>query len=288
MAKETKYGINSFKKDFPTDNACLELLFDTLHSRKCSCSGTYSLIAGRRQYQCSKCRFQIAPTAGTIFHKSSTPLTLWFHAIHVFSNAKSGISAKQMERDLEVTYKTAWRILSLIRKSLKQSTTKLHGDVEMDSAYFGGRRYGGKNNENLSEAVAAKSVVIAAVQRKGNIKAVVVPNNGAQSHKEFLTENVETENTRLITDQTRILNKIALGYDRHSVNHNKKEYVRGDIYVNTIETFWSHVKRSITGTHKVISKKYLQTYLDGFVFHYNNRYNDRERFASLIGILLHA
>src|SRR3990167_3314796 len=151
MSKETKYGVNSLKRDFPNDSACLQFIFDSQHTRKCSCGGQYRLIDGRRQFQCSKCRFQIAPTANTIFHKSSTPLILWFHAIHVFSNAKSGISAKQMERDLEETYKTAWRILNLIRKALKQSDEKLKGDVEMDSAYFGGRRYAGKNNEKLSE-----------------------------------------------------------------------------------------------------------------------------------------
>src|SRR3989344_7410883 len=108
---KNKYGIRSLNKQFPNDDAVLDFIFEARHSDKCSCGGTYKRKAGRRQYQCSKCRYQIAPTAGTIFHKSDTPLTLWFHAIMVFSNAKSGISAKTMERDLEVTYKTAWRML---------------------------------------------------------------------------------------------------------------------------------------------------------------------------------
>src|SRR3989338_2427971 len=99
--KNQKYGIRSLKQDFPDDAACLNFIFDTLHSKECSCGGKYAPLFhmldgkfyGRRQFQCSKCRSQIAPTAGTIFHKSDTPLNLWFHALLVFSNAKSGMSS---------------------------------------------------------------------------------------------------------------------------------------------------------------------------------------------------
>src|SRR3989344_8276299 len=136
--KSTKYGSISLRKQFPNDDAILEFLFDARHTRKCACGGTYKRVKGRKQFYCSKCLYQIAPTAGTIFHKSDTPLTLWFHAIMVFSNAKSGISAKTMERDLEITYKCAWRMLHLIRRALKQSEDVLKGDVEMDTGFIGG------------------------------------------------------------------------------------------------------------------------------------------------------
>lgn len=124
-----KYGITGLRKQFATDEACIEFLFDTLHTRECGCGGTFSAMKNGdrkvRTFQCSKCRAKISPTKGTIFHKSDTPLTLWFHAIMVFSNAKSGISAKQLQRELEVTYKCAWRMLNLIRKALTQNTDKL-------------------------------------------------------------------------------------------------------------------------------------------------------------------
>lgn len=123
-----KYGLKQLRKDFPNDKACLQFTFETNHSRECSCGGVYSLRLARKQFQCSKCRFAISPLANTIFEKSSTPLTLWWHALWVFSNAKSGISAKELERQLAVTYKTAWRILSQIRKALKQDG-KLSGDT---------------------------------------------------------------------------------------------------------------------------------------------------------------
>jgi len=139
MAKIHKYGVSDLRKDFPSDKKVAKFIFDTRHSRKCSCGGQYKPLKGRRQFQCSKCRFQIAPTAGTIFHKSDTPLTIWFEAIMRFSNAKSGYSAKQLERDLNITYKTAWRMLNLIRKSLKQQKGFLSGDIEIDEMYFGGR-----------------------------------------------------------------------------------------------------------------------------------------------------
>lgn len=120
MKRINKYGLAQLRKDFPNDQKCLQFAFDALHSRECSCGGVYAPVKGRKQFYCSKCRFQIAPLSGTIFHKSDTPLTLWWHALWVFSNAKSGVSAKEMERQLAVTYKTAWRMLSLIRKALKQ------------------------------------------------------------------------------------------------------------------------------------------------------------------------
>ena len=280
-----KYGLKQLRKDFPTDKACLDFAFDTLHSKECSCGGEYRRVEGRKQYYCTKCRFQIAPLSGTIMHKSDTPLTLWWHALWVFSNAKSWLSAKELERQLEVTYKTAWRILHRIRKALEQDG-KLSGDVEMDTAYFGGRKNAGKNNENLSNAMKAKSVVMGAVQRGGNARLLIVPDAKAKTHGNFLNEMIDPQGTRLMTDKTNRLNKVAVGFNRHAVDHGRGEYVRGDVHANSIEGFWSHIKRSITGTHKVVSRKYLQEYWDGFVFLRDNRYSDKERFWKLFSILI--
>lgn len=283
MAKDMKYGLKDLRANFPDDDACLDFLFETLHSRECSCGGQYTRLKNRPQYQCSLCRFQISPKAGTIFHKSATPLTLWFHAIWIFSNAKSGISAKEMERQLGVTYKTAWRILHLIRKSLKQNATPLNGQVEVDEAHFGGKGDGGTYNENASEVMKKKGKVIAGVERKGQIVAKHVDDLSAETIGEFLDEHIIAgDSTLLITDKSNRYDKVAEHYNRESVNHSQGEYVRGDIHVNNVETFWSHVKRSTKGTYKSISKKHLQSYLDQFVWHYNNRHNDRKRFSSLL------
>lgn len=286
MAKINKYGIRDLQRDFPSDEVCLEFIFDTLHSRKCSCGGRYSLIKGRRQFQCSKCRFQVAPTSGTIFHKSDTPLTLWLYAIFLFSNAKSGLSAKQLERELNTTYKTAWRILTLIRKSLKQSEEFLSGDVEIDETYLGGKGKAGRDNRGIGKVMRAKSVIIGAVERGGRMRAEVSPNVRAKSIGSFLDRNVNPITSRLLTDSSDRYDKVARNYRRERVNHSEKEWMRGDIHVNNVESFWSHVKRSVKGTHKSVSKKHLQSYVDGFVFHYNNRHSDSERFSVLLGALL--
>lgn len=288
MAKIHKYGVREFERDFPNEEACLKLIFETLHTYKCSCGGRYSPLKGRKQYQCSKCRFQIAPAANTIFHKSATPLKMWFLAILHFSNAKSGYSAKQLERDLNVTYKTAWRILRLIRRSLGQRNNPLKGIVEIDETYFGGKKKAGRNNELLSQAMKAKSVIAGAVERKGDILAKVAPNSKAKTLGKFLWDNVSPEETRLMTDDSTRYWKIASPYVRESVNHSRGEYVRGEAHINSIESFWSHIKRSIKGVHKSVSKQYLQKYVDGFVFHRNNRHNDRVRFHALFGMILRA
>ena len=280
-----KYGLKQLRKDFPTDKACLDFAFDTLHSKECSCGGEYRRVEGRKQYYCTKCRFQIAPLSGTIMHKSDTPLILWWHALWVFSNAKSGLSAKELERQLAVTYKCAWRILHQIRKALKQDG-KLSGDVEMDTAYFGGRYKSGRYNEKQKEAIAAKTVVMGAIERGGKARLIIVPDSKAQTHRDFLAEVIEPKDTRLMTDNTNRIGRIALGFTRLTVDHHRGEYVRGEVHANTIDAFWSHIKRSINGTHKVVSRKHLQEYLDAFVFHRNNGHSDKQRFFSLLGSVL--
>lgn len=284
MARINKYTIKDLKTQFPNDDVALDFVFDTLHSRDCSCGGTYSRVKGRKQYQCSKCRFQIAPTAGTIFHKSETPLTDWFFALFIFSNAKSGISAKELERQLGCTYKTAWRMLWLIRQALKQDNDKLTGTVEMDTAYFGGRVSAGANNKNLSASMMAKTTVMGAVERGGKLRLKVVPNASAETISDFLENNV-SKDAVLMTDNAKTYVNSAKPFNRSFVNH-KISYVKGDIHINNIETLWGHIKRSIKGTQKVVSKQEFQSYLDGFAFHYNNRHSDTDRFAVLLGSAL--
>lgn len=274
-----RFSIRGLRKRFPSEDACLAYLFKKRHSRHCSCGGIFKRMAGRKKYHCSRCSRQIAPTAGTIFEKSKVPLSLWFHTMLVFSNAKCGISAKVIERDLEITYKCAWRMLTIIRGALAQSEEVLRGDVEVDTGYIGGKA-------RLERRMANKSTVFAAIRRGGGMRAEVTRNASAKAHKNFVWKNVSTKETRLLTDKANRFNRIALPYRREAVNHSKGEYVRGDIHVNNAENFWSHVKSSIRGTHKKVSPKYLQSYLNGFVFHYNNAGTDRERFFALLDTAL--
>jgi transposase len=155
------------------------ILFKKLHSQHCSCGGTFKRMKGRKKYHCCRCSRQIAPTAGTIFEKSKVPLSLWFHTILVFSNAKCGISAKVIERDLEITYKCAWRMLTLIRGALVQSQNVLRGDVEVDTGYIGGRA-------PLARRMHNKATVFAAIQRKKEARVTVTKDASAKAHKNFV------------------------------------------------------------------------------------------------------
>jgi hypothetical protein len=274
-----RFGIRGLRKQFPSEDACLAYLFKKRHSRYCSCGGVFKRIKGRKKYHCSRCSRQIAPTAGTIFEKSKVPLSLWFHTMLVFSNAKCGISAKVIERDCEVTYKCAWRMLALIRGCLRQSEEPLAGDVEVDTGYIGGKA-------PLERRMHNKATVFAAIQRTREARVEVAEDGSALSHKNFIWKNISTKQTRLLTDSANHFLRVAKPYHREAVNHNKKEYVRGDVHVNNVENFWSHVKSSIRGTHKRVSRKHLQLYLNGFVFHYNNAGTDKARFFALLDTVL--
>ena len=282
------FGLRTLRKLFPTDRECLDHIFRVSHARTCECGGRFKRVEGRRQYQCSRCSYQVAPTAGTIFEKTKIPLTLWFHARMMFSNAKSGLAAKTIERDLEITYRSAWRMAHLIRGTLMQSEEPLSGVIETDMGFFGGKGDAGKNNERLSAVMKAKTKVFAAVVRKGEMRAKVVKDGGAKTHKNFLWQHVSTKNTKLMTDGALPFVNSASPYSREFVIHKRGEYVRGEVHTNSTDSFWSHVTSSVRGTHKSISPKYFQSYLDYFVFHHSNAHNDRARFDALLGTVLHA
>jgi transposase-like protein len=178
-------------------------------------------------------------------------------------------------------------MLSLIRKNLHQFGELLRGEVESDGAYFGGVYNSGKNNEHLSEAFRAKTVVLGALQRGGDVRVKVVPNLEAKTIRDFIVKNVDsTSHPLLLTDGAPAYKKLVPDYDHHSVDHGRKEYVRGYVHVNSMENFWSHCKRSIKGVYKTISKKHSQSYVDVFAFHYNNRHNDRKRFETLVQVVI--
>lgn len=280
MSRASKYGILDLRGDFPTSKACLEYIFDMSHSRRCGCGGVFSLRRSRKSFRCGRCKKEIAPLARTIFGKSKTPLALWFHALMVFSNAKSSISAQELERNLGVTYKCAWRMLREIRRALVQGTAALSGIVETDGAYLGGKKKGFKWR---SEAILSKPVVMAAIERHGRVKAEIVSGTGGSATKRFIVKSV-MPGSRLMTDGAGSYKRLGHIYNIESVIHSKKEYARGDVHVNSVESFWSHVKRSIKGTHKSVSKEHMQSYLDAFAFHHNNADKDRERFFCLLSL----
>jgi hypothetical protein len=274
------YTIKQSHKDFPDDNACLNYIFNArFGSAKCPVCGKarFYRVKNRKCFNCS-CGYQIHPVSGTIFHKSETKLTDWFFAIYLMSNSKNGVSAKELQRHLGCTYKTAWRIAKQIRSLMVQGNDMLKKIVETDETYIGGRTTNSRRNEN-------KSMVVGMVQRGGMLKAKHIKEYWTPTILKNLADNIE-RGTRLITDDSTILRKSdRMGYLHDSINHSAKKYVKGDIYTNTIEGFWSQLKRSLDGTYHSISAKHLQSYVDEFAFHYNVRLLPVSAFETLLSRL---
>lgn len=206
---------------------------------------------------------QIHPLQGTIFEKSSTPLVKWFYAIFLFSKSKNGIAALELSRQIKVTRKTAWRMCKKIRTLMDDREGPLSGIVEADETFIGGKVRFGNGNK-------AKAVVIGLLQRGGKVKAKVASRETHILINNILN-NVE-KGSYIVSDQLGAYRKMRrFGYAQNSVNHKLREYARGEVHSNSIEGFWSQLKRSLDGTHHSVSKTHLQSYVDQFCFYYNHR-----------------
>ncbi len=266
--KAMRYTFKDFKAEYPDDKACLISVLENRYGKTCPRCGVVGVkfhpITGRKGFVCSECDRHIYPLADTIFRKSETSLWNWFYAIYLFSVSKNGVSAKELERHLGVTYKTAWRIAKQIRLLMAQDGDKLSGVVEADETYIGGRNVGaGSNFHN-------KTPILGATEKDGNAKAQVTDWASTSRAKSFLRATLEV-GSELHTDESPIYTWTKHEYKHGTVNHSAKQYVYNGIHTNTIEGFWSQLKRSIDGTYHVVSPKYLQSYLNEFVFRYNHR-----------------
>ncbi|MFC1861499.1 IS1595 family transposase [Chloroflexota bacterium] len=278
------YTIKNFDKQFPDDNACLEFLYKARYPkgvtcRKCQKVTTHYRITSRKVYCCEFCGHTVSPTANTIFHKSDTPLRSWFHAIFIMSSTRTGISAKQLQRELGVTYKTAWRMFKQIRQLMQDSPNALFGQVEVDDTYIGGKRTGKRGR-----GAEGKTIVIGMVERKGNAVAKVVPDVKASTLLPVITKHApNTEDTTIYTDELTSYNRInKLGYAHEVVQHAAKQYVCGKAHVNTVESLWSTIKRGIDGVNHSVRPQYLQSYLDSYLYRYNHRKDETPMFLSLL------
>lgn len=266
--KMMRYTIADFKKEYPDDAACLRSVLDNRYGDTCPKCGVVGVkfypITGRKGFACSECRKHIYPLADTIFRKSETSLWNWFYAIYQFSVAKNGVSAKELQRSLGVTYKTAWRMCKQIRLLMAQEGIVLEGAIEVDETYIGGRR-------KMANKYSNKSAVFGAVERDGLVKAKHVKSTGVR----VLMPEIETgvkQGASIYSDEYQGYKSLARrGYTHTTVNHSTLEYARGSAHTNTIEGFWGNMKNSITGTYRAVSPKYLQSYVDEFVFRYNYR-----------------
>jgi transposase len=248
-------------------------------------------VASRPSYSCDTCGHHLHPTAGTIFHKSSTGLDLWFRAVFLMSSTRCGVSAKQIEREIGVTYKTAWRMANKIRTMLMDQDgdpEPLEGEVEMDETLIGGkarravraaqRASGGKNRGPLVD----RAQVFGAVERGGRVRANVVQDRGYYTLAAQAKAYVLPSST-VFTDDYGAYKTIGKGYNaHHRINHSERVYVDGNVHTQTIEGFWALLKGGLGGTYHSVSRKYLQTYLNEFAWRYNHREDRQPMFLSLL------
>jgi transposase-like protein len=227
----------------------------------------------------------VHPTAGTIFHKSPTPLTTWFYAIYLMASTRCGISAKQIQRETGVTYKTAWRMFKQIRSMLGENDPiggKGKG-VETDEMYYGGYRKAGSGR--CLRGDRGKTPVVGMVERKGRVIARTVENAQGATLLPIIREYVMPKTT-IFTDELPSYHGIShmksRGYEHKRINHSERVYVMGDVHTNTIEGFWSLVKRGISGVYHSVGHHYLQTYLNEYSFRYNRRFDVQPMFTSFL------
>lgn len=257
------FTIADFNRLYPSNNACLEALFLARFDPVDVCPGCmkrskFSKLKQRKCYSCQWCGYHIYPLAGTIFHKSRTPLKKWFFAIFLFANSKNGVSAMELHRQLGVTPKCAWRMAKHIRTLFtEEPTTQLSGIVEADESWFGPKK--------------RKVPVAGLLERGGQIRTRVVSDVGAVTLVPYIQKNV-AEGSTLSTDEHKPYRRVRrLGYTHVSVNHSKWQWKNGEASTNGLEGHWSLVKRSIRGTYVSVSLKFLPLYLAEFSFRRNHR-----------------
>jgi len=284
-------SIIEFTQYFNTEEKCRLFLEeqrwgDSPACPHCGSTNVRKFATDNKTYKCREkvCRKKFTVTVGTIYENTKIPLTKWFLATYILSVHSKGISSLQLANWLNVTQKTAWFLNHRIREMLSNNAPELLNEiVEIDETYVGGKI----SNKHVSKRKEArkqgnKSMVVGAIQREGKVRTKVVQQANIENIQKTIVEFVEPNST-MITDESHAYNKVSLNYKHETINHRNKEYVRGSIHTNTIEGYWSVLKRQINGIHHFVSPKHLQRYCDESSYRYNTRSLDQDnRFTDVI------
>ena len=280
-----------FLELFPDNDACLEHLKDRFFSDgtecpKCGKASKFHRIKGRSAYSCQFCGNHVYPTAGTIFHKSTVSLQLWYYAIYLMSSTRCGISAKQLEREIGVTYKTAHRMFKQIRTLLSdEDEGPLSGAVEADETFSGGKPRAHVNRTRSEAALRkyrVKSSIFGMAERGGQVRAWVVEDRKKPTLHGMIREYVLPE-SMIFTDEYHPYVGIERHFQgHHRIRHRAGIYVQGEVHTNTIEGFFGLMKNGIRGVYHSVSSEYLQSYLDEYAFRYNRRHSDQPMFWAML------
>ncbi len=290
-----------FQEMYPSDDVCLAKLMEVNYGGTeivcpgCGVDSKFHPLSKRRAFVCQYCGHHIYPCAGTIFHKSRTKLTEWFFVMYLMTSTRHGVAAKEVERQLGVTYKCAWRMCHELRKLM--ASADFGGPlgsggkhVEIDETVMGGYQ---SNRERRTKG-SNKSLVFGMVERDGKLRAGPIPNL-SQDTLESIVRGHVVEGTRISADEWDSYNDLKHGYHLSRVNHSQKEYVRREvrmidditfvfekIHTNTIEGHWGHFKRAVLGTHVHISAKHMWKYVAEFTYRRNYRHSHMTMFDRLV------
>jgi len=246
---------------------------DGLRCVHCQSEKVYTLnikTSKRVVLKCGKCRKQFSATVGTIFEDSHIPLSKWILAVQLMCSSKKGISSHQLHRMLGITYKSAWFMGHRLRHAMAQTPggLKLGGIIEADETYIGGRKRG------QGRGPRGKAPVFALVEREGRVRSFALPTVSGKNLREIIRENVSAE-SRMMTDEFKGYRGLKKEFaDHQTINHSRGHYVRGEVTTNTIEGYFSLLKRGLNGTYHHVSKHHLHRYLAEFDFRYNARHAD--------------
>jgi transposase-like protein len=276
--------LQEFAAEYPDDEACLEALWRERHSPdgehaycpspSCKRERTfrrYDTAQQRQSWTCTSCGHHLHPTAGTIFHKSSTSLRQWFYCMYLMTSTRCGISAKQVERELGCAYKTAARMMRLIRTELMDDDDgkPLEGEVEADETFVGGKPHTSPKKP-VAHYTARKAIVLGMIERGGRAHAQVIPFSGAGDIQPRVVRKVK-EGSILYTDDWGSYRGLELAYDHRTINHSARIWAEGATHTQTIEGFWATVQNGLRGVFHGVSREWLQSYLNEYVFRYNHR-----------------
>lgn len=267
-------------KRFPSQESCIKHMEKVRWNGEPECpyckSKRQSEMKKELRYHCNACNTTYSVTVGTIFQKTKIDIQRWFVAISLVLNAKKGISARQMARDLDVNKNTAWFMLMRIRKAMVEYGDLLEGIIEADETYIGGKdknkhadkkpNGGAKRGRNTD----TKTPVFGLLERGGRVKAGKVSDVTKRTLQTAIRSIVK-EGSQIMTDEWGSYNGLSEKFKHSVVSHGAGEYVKGNAHTNTIEGFWALLKRGIVGQYHQVSKKHLNKYINEFCFRYNYR-----------------
>lgn len=280
----------SLTERFPDEKSCREYLEQQRWNGipicpHCDNNKVYRYKDGRL-FKCAKCKKQFTVRVGTIFEDSPLSLRKWFMAIYLITAHKKGISSLQLSKDIGITQKSAWHMLHRIRYAMqtKSFNAPLSNVVEADETYIGGKnRFKHKNKRTSGTGMVGKQAVFGMLERKGNVRAMHIQNADAKTLVPIILLNVD-RNATIMTDEFGGYYNLDLFYKHGVISHTKRQYVKGDIHTQTIDNFWSLLKRGILGIYHQVSPKHLHRYISEFEYRYNKRKdNDPIKFNSALG-----